>query len=347
MKRKLALAAILSALFLTACSGENSSGSSQSGDNLQASTESNVPDSAPSESVLPITEEAATDTKESGSAEENVVPTIPPEELDGIEDLNNLYGPDGEKVDKYTITSIHYGYDDEGNEDKTKWLNVDCDGFAYYSEPRGFSYNSVDNAELLDKENWRFNVDELPTPEYKRCEVGDTVCGLKVTYASAMFGTANADMNFVFPDDSIILGRELNIPEVFFLGGSISFEGSLDMTGYIFICPEDEGYNARGDILFTPDKESCVLPVVNFEFNSEKGIFSRSYTVTHDGEFFYMSEYPSIYAGNIFSSELDFADYPIGEPIKVKLTADNINMSSNVDWITQTQFVITDIEKIG
>lgn len=349
MRRKLALATILSALLLTACTGGDSSGNSQSGNNSQSeiSTENSAAENTPSESSDQESESA--ENTETDTVNDDIVPpstALAPEELDGIEDLNNLYGPDGEKVDKYSITNINYGYDDEGNQDKTKWFNADCNGFAYYSEPQGISYNSVDDAELLDKDNWRFNVDELPDSEYKRCAVGDTVCGLKVSYASSMFGTVNADTYYMLSDDTTVFGRELNSPEIFFLGSSISFEGSLDMTGYIFICPEDEGYDSRGDIFFVPDKDSCVLPVVNFSFNAEKGIYTRGYTVTHDGEFFFMSEYPSIYAGNIFRSELDFADYPIGEPIKVKLTADNISMGSNIDWITQTQFVITDIEKL-
>ena len=353
MKRNLALTAILSALLLTACTGGDSSYSSQSGENSQSkidteidSDENTPSESSDPESELSKTEEAAPETADSGEPE-YVTPPLDPKDLEGIDDLDNLYGPDGEKVDKYTITNINYGYDDEGNQDKTKWFNADCVGFAYYSEPQGFSYNSVDNADLLDKENWRFNVEELPNHDYKRCAVGDIICGLKVSYVSSMFGTANADTNYMISDDTLVYGREFDFPEIFFLGSTINFEGSLDMTGYIFICPEDEGYDARGDIFFTPDKESCVLPVVNFSFDTEKGIFTRCYTITHDGEFFFMSEYPSIYAGNIFRSELDFADYPTGEPIKVKLTADNISMESNVDWITRTQFVITDIEKLG
>ncbi len=339
MKKQLALAAVLSALLLTACSGGNPSENSQNGIGSEDSTrESEAPESSDE------TENTASETAESNIP--HVSPPLDPKDLEGIADLDNLYGPDGVKVDKSEITNINYGFDDDGNEDKTKWIYASSDHFAYYSEPRGFSYNSADNADLLDRENWSFNVEENPAAEYKRCVVGDKLGDLTVSYVSSMFGTVNADVIFLTSPDTETLGRELGIAEVFFMGSDISFEGSVDMTGYIFICPEDEGYDARGDIFFTPDAESCVLPVVNFSFDPENGIYTRSYMATHDGEFFFISDYPSIYAGNIFQSELDFDDYPIGEPIKVKLTADNISMRSNVNWITQTQFVITDIEKI-
>lgn len=342
MRKRLLSAVILSALLLAlaACSGENSS----SGSRNDSSQSEPLSEGGAPESNAPETEQPAPDTSEAVTAEN--IPALPPEDINGIEDLNALYGPDGEKVDKYKITSISHGYDDDGNPDKTKWLNAMCDGFAYYSEPNAYSFNSADNAELVDEENWRFNVDEPPVPEYKRCEVGDVICGLKVTFASTIFGTSNADTNFVLSGESIVLGRELGIPEIFFLGSSVSFEGSLELTGHIFICPEDEGYDARGDIFFVPDKGSCLLPVVNFTFDNEKGICSRGFMITHGGDFFYLSEYPNIYAGNIFSNELDFSDYPIGEAIKVRLTAKDITMSSQVDWVTQTRFVITDIEKI-
>lgn len=340
MRKQLALAAVLSALLLTACSGGNPSDSSQNEINSESGTrESEAPESS-AETVNTAPETAESDVP-------HVSPPIDPKDLEGIADLDSLYGPDGVKVDKSELTSIQYGFDDDGNEDKTKWIYASSDHFAYYSEPRGFSYNSADNADLLDEENWEFNVEENSTTEYKRCVVGDKLGDLTVSYVSSMFGTVNADVIFVTSPGTEVQGRELGISEVFFMGSDISFEGSVDMTGYIFICPEDEGYDARGDIFFTPDAESCVLPVVKFSFDPEKGIYTRSNMMTHDGEFFFMSDYPSIYAGNIFSSELDFDDYPIGEPIKVKLTADNISMSSNVDWITQTQFVITDIEKLS
>lgn len=332
MRKQLALAAVLSALLLTACSGGNPSDSTENSQNGISSESS-------AETVNTAPETAESDVP-------HVSPPLDPKDLEGIADLDSLYGPDGVKVDKSELTSIQYGFDDDGNEDKTKWICASSDHLAYYSEPQGFSYNSVDNIDIFDIENFFFITKEPTITEYKRCAVGDKLGDLTVSYVSSMFGTVNADVIFVTSPDTEVQGRELGIPEVFFMGSDISFEGSVDMTGYIFICPEDEGYDARGDIFFTPDAESCVLPVVNFSFNPDKGIYTRSNTMTHDGEFFFMSDYPSIYAGNIFNSELDFDDYPIGESIKVKLTADNISMRSNVDWITQTQFVITDIEKI-
>lgn len=342
MKRKLAFAVILCAVFLTACSDGGSSGGSQSG-STPTSTES-ASDGATSESATLKTEEAAPDTSDTETAEQSAA--LPPEALDGIEDLNNLYGPDGEKVDKSELTSINYGYDDEGNEDKTKWLNATTTHFAYYSEPQGFSYNSIDNADIWDAENWTFNADMPTVTEYKRVKVGDTIGGLTVSSVSSMFGTNIAECNYDMGDGTAVKGRDLSIPEIFFLGSDVTFEGSAELTGYIFICPEDEGYDSRGDIYFTPDAESCTLPVVQFRFDPQNGIYTESYRMSHNGEFFTQSDYPNMYAGNVFSSELDLSDYAIGEPIKVKLTADNITMSSTIEWITQVRFTITDIEKI-
>ena len=344
MRKQLAAAAILSALLLTACSGENSSGSSENSQSSTRSVNDTYESDAPESTTPPETSaEAESSVPEPA---EPAVPPLDPKDLEGIADLDNLYGPDGEKVDKSELTSINYGYDDEGNEDRTKWFNATTTHFAYYSEPQGFSYNSIDNADIWDAENWTFNADMPTVTEYKRVKVGDTIGGLTVASVSSMFGTNIAEGNYDMGDGTAVKGRDLGIPEIFFLGSDVTFGGSAELTGYIFICPEDEGYDARGDIFFTPDAESCVLPVVQFQFDPQNGIYTESYRMSHNGEFFTQSDYPSIYAGNIFSSELDFDDYPIGEPIKVRLTADNVTMRSNVDWITQTQFVITDIEKI-
>lgn len=344
MRKQLAAAAILSALLLTACSGENSSGSSENSQSLTSSGNDTHESAAPENTAAP--ESSAEAESSVSETAEPVVPPLDPKDLEGIADLDNLYGPDGEKVDKSELTSINYGYDDEGNEDRTKWFNATTDHFAYYSEPQGFSYNSIDNADIWDAENWTFNVDVPTVKEYKKLRVGDTISGLTVASVSSMFGTNSAECGYDTGDGTSVTGRELGIPEIFFLGSDVTFEGIAELTGYIFICPEDEGYDARGDIFFTPDAESCTLPVVQFQFDPQNGIYTESYRMSHNGEFFTQSDYPSIYAGNIFSSELDFDDYPIGEPIKVRLTADNVTMRSNVDWITQTQFVITDIEKI-
>lgn len=350
MRKQLAAAAVLSALLLTACSGENSSESSESSENSQSSQSETISESGTQESTAPDSTGAPDSSAEAESSvpetAEPVVPSLDPKDLEGIADLDNLYGPDGEKVDKYELTSITYGFDDDGNEDRTKWFNATTTHFAYYSEPQGFSYNSIDNADIWDAENWTFNADMPTVTEYKRVKIGDTIGGLKVTSVSSMFGTNIAEGNYDMGDGTSVTGRDLGIPEIFFLGSDITLEGTVELSGYIFICPEDEGYDARGDIFFTPDAESCTLPVVQFQFDPQNGIYTESYRMSHNGEFFTQSDYPNMYAGNIFSSGLDFADYPIGEPIKVRLTADNITMRSNIDWITQTQFVITDIEKI-
>ena len=256
MKRKLALTAILSALLLTACTGGDSSYSSQSKIDTEIDSDENTPsESSDHESELSKTEEAAPETADSGEPE-YVTPPLDPKDLEGIDDLDNLYGPDGEKVDKYTITNINYGYDDEGNQDKTKWFNADCVGFAYYSEPQGFSYNSVDNADLLDKENWRFNVEELPNHDYKRCAVGDIICGLKVSYVSSMFGTANADTNYMISDDTLVYGREFDFPEIFFSAAPLTLKAALTRRAISSSAPRTRAMTQGGIYSSLPTKKA-------------------------------------------------------------------------------------------
>ena len=242
----------------------------------------------------------------------------------------DLYGAIGDKIEIDEITELHK-YEDGGEDGE--WRNASCEGFVYLAEPTGVNYNSIDNADIFNSEDNSFDGSpEESSAIYKRCKVGDEICGLTVKEAAVIFTNT---------DDS----EQFN--ERYFKGGSVSFEGEKKLTGYIIILSEElYGIGGTGDVIFIPDNDSQTLPVLNYNASSaEKGVYSTrlSYSDTV-GSFSYKSEYGTISCGNIDSYESSwFLGEEHNKPIKVSVTLENISISSSVDWITSYLAKIKDI----
>lgn len=63
------------------------------------------------------------------------------------------------------------------------------------------------------------------------------------------------------------------------------------------------------------------------------------------GDFFYMSEYPAIYVGNVSDTTADVSKISAeGAYQKVKLTVDNIKMYSSIDWFSRVECNIVELQ---
>lgn len=170
-----------------------------------------------------------------------------------------------------------------------------------------------------DETNMIFkNVPQERKSDYIKVKAGDTVCGLKVTYAKTEFNI-NAE----------ILGCVV--------GTSLELEGETTLTGYAWIEPADDYGIVEGDIRFVPSGD-VQLPVVRFDNADENGIPNRQtgeiyYTngIIHTNEFS-----SSLDLGNIADTTADISDLKTdGTPSKVTITVSNIKMSSTLDWLTR------------
>lgn len=242
----------------------------------------------------------------------------------------DLYGIGGEQISVDEITEL-YKYSEEN-----PWDNATCDGFVYLAEPTGINYNSIDNADTYNDsdELISFEGSESESPAvYKRYKVGDEICGLTVESAST---------SFKYNGSSEALSNEKH-----FLSGSVAFSGEKQLSGYIIILNKElYGIGGKEDIIFIPDNDSQVLPVINYnDFSDTDGVYSNLLSNVYVvGDFAYKNEYPFISCGNMSDYESSwFSDAEFNKPLKASLTIGDIEMASSIAWITSPSAVIKNV----
>ena len=197
---------------------------------------------------------------------------------------------DGTPIDT-TDTSTYYVSDNGGY-----WKDYVFDGFAWLAEPRGFAVVSLDGTDP--------EPPEFTPAEFKRYKTGDTICGLTITKAETIVETLYSDS--------------------FFNGCRVEFDGTAEITGYIYYVTESVFMEDEGDLMFAPTAEGCTLPVL---YNATVSSFSNP-RETFTNELRWGNEYDRIFAlGNSdgYAGEgwLSFIPQD-GTPVKVKATVNNI-----------------------
>ncbi len=272
-------------------------------------------------------------------------------EPDPVELPIDIYCPDGEKIYIEDISKIYANEELSAAQlTEDNWYQIECEGFTYLAENSGIQYNSKDDADKYDAENYEFEgVTGIVPAEYKRYKVGDKIGDLTVTYAVTDFSSQNADAYYCVGDDEWLSAKELGMKHMYFNGGVVEFDGSVTLTGYANKATEDDGYIAKCDIGFFPDKESCILPVMNYAVTPE-GVDTRVWTY-NDVDTAWASEYTDFEIGNTEEerySDLDFSGLPDdGSYVKVRVTLENISMKCRIDWISNINADITAFEVIG
>lgn len=290
-KIKMITALFISAAILTACADK---GASENGGSDGATS----PDSSDSSSSVVQTAEQSSeppDTDNSTTAEQSAEAGpygVTATGLDGIEvaeeELSNVYAEDAGA-----------GYE---------LVSAVGEGFTYLAEPTGICLNSRDNADIFNADELTFEGAPQNAPsEYKRYEIGDTICGLTLTDVSTSFYYGGVDNCWA------------------------ELEGSVTMTGYVAVAPEDEYGIDEGDIFFVPYPDNDLLPVVNFRYEGV-GLVNPLYVAMSGDGFARMNEYSGdINLGNIHRTDLDLsgvhADYSYS--VKATVTVDKVNLSCN------------------
>lgn len=322
MKKQLIALTLICTLTLTACSKGEAESNTDAASDPSVSAESTAESSAP-ESDAPDTETAQADTENT----ENISPVAAFSDVPAEDYPDCLYGPGGDKISVDEITEVkHYGMNPA-----EKWDYAGCDGFTYLAEPTGISFNMDENPELLDSENFTFSGAPKSSAEYKRYRVGDSICGLTVKEASVSFST-----------DMLYKHRE-----GYFKGGSVSFDGSLELTGYLVVLVDYEyDVGDAGDIVFIPDNESQILPIMNYNaISEEKGVYSTLPDFCRSvAGFVCQSEYP--FALCFIENTEDYGPetFEPNTPVRVKITARDISMYSRVEWSTGLTMTVKVLE---
>lgn len=254
-------------------------------------------------------------TEISQSEPENSVPEIPKGEL------TFLTYPDGTPVYTSEISEIYAGSESDGNyetltleqaEQRAKecegGFNVTCAGCAYGFIPEK-ALNRVDDPEMFkdlgDGENYEFlgEEDELSN-DCTRIKVGDK------------FGTLTVKSTHTFFADKWLLKEFSKEPGAYYNGGEVTFDGEVELTGFLDVWEDTDYQGAGGTMVFYPDGESSVkIPVI------PDGISHRMYAMTGG---YFGDWYCSL--GNMSEVECDVSGLHKGDVfVKVKITAKNVS----------------------
>lgn len=144
----------------------------------------------------------------------------------------------------------------------------------------------------------------MPAREIKRYYVGDEICGLKVK--SAGFALMNMYGDNDHPDGC----RAFN---------SVSFEGAVELTGYLWIDHEKKAY-------FVPDNENGKkLPVLGTRWDWLRHSGSCSDDFVHSYDFLYSWENPVIECETVTGLNTDNMEK--NKPMKVDVTLTDFGLS--------------------
>lgn len=146
-------------------------------------------------------------------------------------------------------------------EEADEFSIITVDGYAWVNEPTGYTFNSIDDPELYDKDKKLFNVPKNYSAP-RRISVGDTVCGLTVTSAQT------------YLDWIAYSGTSI------FNGCSIRFDGSAELTGYL-VSKDWYDFGIQ-ELYFVPAYGTAGLPAINYN----EGMFEWDF----GGDFAYVSE---------------------------------------------------------
>lgn len=177
------------------------------------------------------------------------------------------------------------------------WKDYVFDGFAWLAEPQGLAVASPDGSVPP--------MPKLTTAQFKRYKTGDKICGLTLTKAETIIET----------EDN----------ESYFNGCRVEFDGTAEITGYVYYATETVFLEYEGDLSFVPTAEGCTLPVLNYG----AGLLSLSHPFeTYYNEMKWGNEYDRIFnLGNCadYSGEDWLSLIPQdGTPVKIKATVGNI-----------------------
>lgn len=351
MKKIKIMTALLLAVSLCGCADKNSS--SQEDDRVVSvpSSSSAVADpvaqssAAQSEAVSSAPESAAGESSADSSTPSEPQVVTPP-----TADETFLVGLAGDRIraeDIATVITSDGGECSPEELTEERFSAVLCSGFAYVAEPQLTARNDRDNADVYDSANMEFtDTSSAPLKNYKRLNVGDTICGLTLREAEVNFARGSEQTVFEMNDGSQKTGAELGLPEIYFAHCSAKFDGEIEMTGYIS-CSTENIYNiAVGDIIFVPCDGEGNFPVMSYRLNGDDGFFHalQTYAVS---DLTWQNEFGYLYLGNEANTSADISDIPgDGSFIKARVSVDNFELNCGVNFVNITKAEIVDVEAL-
>ncbi len=327
MKKFLAVLTALAVLTsLTACSGKAEQGGGQT------STEQGMNQSMDNSSDTSTENNSDTSTDTSSDVPEPEIPEAnnSREPLTGKDLVAAFKAPDGEPVD---LTGVPLK-DIDGNSitvdelTENNWEEIQIDGSVYLAESSGIRYDSVTNADIYNADTMEFSgVPEELKREYKKYKVGDTFGELKIAEANTSFMSFSESRYYKH-----------------FNGGHVRFDGTLTLTGKLYMAPEAECYITERDLFFEPSSDDCKkIPIMSYYANKDgnEPLFRST-----NNETVYLCDSTRLSLGNMDDyPELDFSQLPMdGSWVDVKITVGDILFSNYLIITNHYAAKILDLE---
>ncbi len=238
-----------------------------------------------------------------------------------------LIGMDGKPVYAHEIAEIRNDNYELVTIDKltadNEYTGAVCNGFAYLKESTGITFNMHDNPELFG-DGYEFKGEyPVNTNEWKRVNVGDTICGLTLS---------KAETRFQIPDKR---HDRYDFPEKYYDGASSTYEfdGELTMTGYLFADSRNP-YDRDGGMLFF-DFGDKPLPLKAMNANADESGFDANFNVgaIYGTNFLGASESSFIqFDKTLPETGVDMTGIGIGDLVKAKVTISHLTLSANAAY---------------
>lgn len=307
MKKFLAVITALAVLTsLTACSGKTEQAGGQPGTNpnMNQNTD-NSSDTSP-------------------EADSSHVP------LTGKDLVAAFMAPDGKPVDLTAVPLTDMSGNSITVDELTEnnWMEIRINDSVYLAESSGIRYDSVTNADIYNADTMEFiGAPDTVKHEYKKYKVGDTFGELKISKAATSFMNENSFL-----------------PRKYFNGGEVRFDGTLTLTGKIYMSPETEGYVMEHDLFFELSSNDVKkLPIINYPYSEDgtEPLFSFI-----DNETVYLTDSTTLSLGNMDEyPQFDFSGIPTdGTGVDAKITVDSIFIRNYINFTRNSIAQLLDFE---
>lgn len=231
--------------------------------------------------------------------------------------------PDGIQIYSSEITAIDGTSKTAAELIETDYgTSVLCEGFQYFTEPSGISYNNYQNPEMFDDMLYKGE----PLENENKCErldVGEKLCGLTLVNAVSEFKIDNyADTPEPYFYDGYLFGNdsERYVAE---------FEGTIKVNGFLGVTAPNDYEPKGGSLHFNPTESKLPILGNNPEFYEKTNYVGNEYSVYSD-----MSE---IYCGFIQELECYTSGIEEGDMVFVCLTLSNIKYKSSNSIIAEIE----------
>lgn len=321
--------AVLS-LSIGGCSGNDTESS-------EKSTQSNIGQIINNSNNSTTSEDSATGMENSGTGSEDNSSGDSaqgtPESAQPSGTPTIFIGPDGEPVYEADVKKIINYYETDFNKtaaeitDEDEGAQIICEGFQYFKEPAGTAYNSYENPEMFDGFEFK---DEIPENNnaWKRVNVGDEICGLKLKYAVSQFIIGYGDENDFEERGTYYNCKQPDVYQYAENGKLVEFEGSLTLTGFLSSSARSYYFPDGGFMGFCPVEDK--LPVMCYDdFKTEPNtysVMSGSDATCVVGESLIMINIKKPQGDVKNQQEIEFVDEKpgIGDTVLARVTISNI-----------------------